>query len=315
MMRCVIDTDAGPDDLMALAYLLACPKIKVEAITTAYGLAHTHQGAANILRVLALCGRTDIPVYVGQDRPLGGGSAFPSRWRQLSDTLPGVSLPSTEARPERLSAATFLQRRVRHGTESVQILALGALTNIAALCDVPCPLLMRTVIMGGAFGVAGNVHDSGALLTRTAEWNMHVDPQAACAVFSSDLALFVVPLDATNQVPITARFIDHFAALRPSPLQRLTNEILAMIRPYATKGTYYAWDPLAAATMVDPTIVSTRRHPVAVALPCGTTRAASAGPPKTIAVSADGTRWQDAFCSAFAGLPLTACAQGVPPGA
>jgi len=57
--------------------------------------------------------------------------------------------------------------------------------------------------MGGAVYVPGNiinlVPDSD---NQVAEWNIIADPQAAKEVFESGLELYMVPLDATNQVLI-----------------------------------------------------------------------------------------------------------------
>jgi inosine-uridine nucleoside N-ribohydrolase len=47
----IIDTDAGSDDLMAIAFLLAHPSVHIEAITVANGLAHVDAGASNIVRL------------------------------------------------------------------------------------------------------------------------------------------------------------------------------------------------------------------------------------------------------------------------
>ena len=62
----IIDTDAGADDLMAIAFLLSRPDIHVEAITIVNGMAHVPAGGRNVLRLLALAGRSDIPVYLGK---------------------------------------------------------------------------------------------------------------------------------------------------------------------------------------------------------------------------------------------------------
>ena len=42
----IIDTDAGSDDLMAIAFLLSSKDVKIEAITIVDGLAHVPAGAA-----------------------------------------------------------------------------------------------------------------------------------------------------------------------------------------------------------------------------------------------------------------------------
>src|SRR4051812_42637317 len=48
----VVDTDAGPDDILAIAYLLASPGVRIEAICIGPGLAHVRPGAANVLGLL-----------------------------------------------------------------------------------------------------------------------------------------------------------------------------------------------------------------------------------------------------------------------
>ena len=57
----IIDTDAGSDDLMAIAFLLSRTDVKVEAITVVGGLAHVPAGATNMLRLLALAGARVLP--------------------------------------------------------------------------------------------------------------------------------------------------------------------------------------------------------------------------------------------------------------
>ena len=57
----IVDTDAGPDDLLALAYLLVNPDITVEAITLTYGLAHAERAAVNISRMVAAFSTGHVP--------------------------------------------------------------------------------------------------------------------------------------------------------------------------------------------------------------------------------------------------------------
>ena len=291
----IIDTDAGTDDLMALAFLLARGDIHIEAVTIAYGLAHAARGAANVSRILALAGRSAIPVYIGDAQPSQGHAAFPDQWRSLSDDLPGVALPESFAAPQQESAASFLQRRVLVGSKPVRILALGAMTTMAEICEGPAPALQDIVIMGAAFGVGGN---AGA-----AEWNIFVDPLAAHRVFTSQISQLIVPLDATNDVPVTSAFIDSFHAVECGPLGRLTGQVLEVTRRYANLGVYYAWDMLAAVALLDPSVVRTKEHAVAVTQTppeMGATRRARHGPKKTIAYGAGTARFQQLFFAPFA---------------
>ena len=53
----IVDTDAGSDDFMAIAFLLSQPGVRIDAITVANGIAHVEPGARNLVRLLE-SGRT-----------------------------------------------------------------------------------------------------------------------------------------------------------------------------------------------------------------------------------------------------------------
>jgi purine nucleosidase len=134
------------------------------------------------------------------------------------------------------------------------VVALGPLTNLAVALERDRRRLSRVariVVMGGAIAVPGNV-------TASAEFNFHVDPEAAVAVFRSGLPLEVVPLDATQQVLLrradlaaalgggsarVARFIDDF-----------TNHLFLLGDAWGHEG-FALHDPLAIGVALDPTLV------------------------------------------------------------
>src|SRR5712692_1236705 len=78
----IIDTDAGSDDLMAIAFLLSHPTVRIEAVTIANGLAHVDAGARNLVRLLDLRGRKNVLVFAGRPTPLRGNAEFPAEWRK-----------------------------------------------------------------------------------------------------------------------------------------------------------------------------------------------------------------------------------------
>jgi purine nucleosidase len=264
----IIDTDAGTDDLMAIAFLLARKDVKIEAITVVDGLAHVPAGARNVLSLLQLSGATEVPVYPGAEEPLERTAPFPAEWRQTSDTLPGVKLPAAIRTPENRRAADFLLARLGDPTHPATILALGPLTNLGdAFRRAPksTKAITELVIMGGAVGVRGNLDDGGFFKTpnTTAEWNLFHDTLAAEIVFKSGVNMRVIPLDATNKVPIDAAFLQALSRAH-TPLADVVAQILETERPLIEQKLFFAWDPLAAVALVDPSVVTTKKIAIEV---------------------------------------------------
>jgi inosine-uridine nucleoside N-ribohydrolase len=260
----IIDTDAGSDDLMAIAFLLAHPSVHIEAVTIANGMAHVDAGARNLVRLLDLSERKNVPVFAGRSTPLRGNAEFPAEWRKTSDELPGVTLPGASRQPERKRAAGYFLQRLKDRSHPVRILALGPLTNLAeALQRDPsiAGAIKELVIMGGAIRVPGNLADGDVFKTnnKTAEWNIFVDPLAARIVFRSPIPIRLIPLDATNKVPIDLAFLREFQSAAKSPLAKFVAQVLETDRKFIEDGYFYAWDPLAAVALLHPGVVKISR--------------------------------------------------------
>jgi purine nucleosidase len=264
----IIDTDAGSDDLMAIAFLLSRQDVKIEAITIVDGLAHVPAGAANVLRLLQLAGAIEVPVYLGAEEPLERTAPFPAEWRRTSDNLPSVKLPIAKRKAESRRATDFLVERLADPARPVSILALGPLTNLGqAFRRAPqCSrAITELVIMGGAVRVRGNLDDGGFFKTpnTTTEWNLFHDPLAAEIVFHSGVSLRMIPLDATNKVPIDTAFLQELSRKR-TPLAEVVAQILEAERSLIEQKLFFAWDPLAAVALVNPAVVTTRRIAIEV---------------------------------------------------
>jgi pyrimidine-specific ribonucleoside hydrolase len=259
----IVDTDAGADDLMAIAFLLSRPDIHVEAITIVNGMAHVPAGGKNVLRLLALAGRNDIPVFLGRDTPLSGNQEFPADVRRSSDELPGITLPEPKRSAESRDAPGYLLKRLLDAAHPVQVLALGPLTNLAEVFS-HTPRAARTgrqlVILGGAVRVSGNLDDSGSFQTNnvSAEWNMFIDPAAAKIVFTSGAPIRLVPLDATQRVPIDMALLEQLKSRARTPLASFVAQVLDTNRDRIRQRFYFVLGPLAAAVLANPAVVTFR---------------------------------------------------------
>jgi pyrimidine-specific ribonucleoside hydrolase len=303
----IIDTDAGSDDILAIAFLLSHPGVHIDAITIANGLAHVDPGARNLNRLVELSGRSNLPVFAGRPMPLKGSAEFPQEWRKNADDLPGVTLPAASRKPSAKRAADFLIEYLKDQKHRVRILALGPLTNLAeAIKRQPsvAQSIQEIVIMGGAIRVPGNLGDGDVFKTdnKTAEWNIFVDPLAARIVFRSGIPILLVPLDATNKVPIDIAFLRDFQTHAVSPLGRVAAQVLETDRESIQGNYFYAWDPLAAVAMLHSDVIkSSRLHIDILQDPpeAGRTVQTPGSPNADVALNADGPRFRKIFQDAF----------------
>ncbi|MGL6236855.1 MAG: nucleoside hydrolase [Segniliparus sp.] len=178
------DVDTGIDDAWALLTVLSHPEADLVGVGCTAGNVRVDQVCANTLAVLELAGRTDIPVSQGRETPL---RLAPGEWFEIADDTHGgcglgyAALDEAQAWTTPHDAAEAWVEAARTRPGELVGLVTGPLTNLAlalrAEPELP-RLLRRLVIMGGAFDHPGNT-------TPAAEWNIHVDPEAAKEVFDA----------------------------------------------------------------------------------------------------------------------------------
>ncbi|MDX1437684.1 MAG: nucleoside hydrolase [Anaerolineales bacterium] len=254
----VIDTDMAADDWLAILYLLGRSDVAVQAITvTGAGEAHCSAGTRNALNLVALAGRPEIPVACGREAPLEGDHAFPTEWRERVDNFLGLTLPENSREASSESAVELLTRIIQGSPQKVHLITLGPLTNVGEALEAEPGLvanLERITVMGGAVAVAGNVGSSSNIENEVAGWNFYVDPRAAAEVFGSGAPITLVPLDATNSVPVTMEFYRRLEMDRTTSVAEFVYRVLAaqvdflnLREDNGRLPRYYFWDPLAAA--------------------------------------------------------------------
>jgi inosine-uridine nucleoside N-ribohydrolase len=221
------------------------------------------------------------------------------------DSLAGLSLPTNPAPVSDQSAVEMLTAKIKTMPEKVTILALGPLTNLAeALQSAPeiKDNIEKLVIMGGAVDVPGNVGFSNAGIDNyVADWNIYVDPRSACIVFQSGVPVDLVPLDATNQVPVTLTIIDRLKYARNTPEARFVYDVLSETNyfDFIRSGRYYLWDTLAAAILTDASLANFETRSLTVieeeGNQSGRTLASETGAPVRVAVEVDVERFWHSF--------------------
>jgi pyrimidine-specific ribonucleoside hydrolase len=202
----IYDDDGSPDGTTALFYLLSEPVVKLKGISISHGEAHPAIYIQHIGRKLDEFGIRDIPLGAGQDAPLAGHNGFPEWLRESSNNFWGLPIPNQNKKFAVQNSAELMVSVIRQSPEPVTIFISGPCTNLAQalrLDDGIKANIAAVYIMGGAVYTPGNVHDFYPEDGNTvAEWNIYSDPQAAREVFESGLNIFLIPLDATNQVKV-----------------------------------------------------------------------------------------------------------------
>jgi purine nucleosidase len=112
------------------------------------------------------------------------------------------------------------------------------------------PKVHEVVLMGGAY-TRGNA-------TPAAEFNIHVDPEAAAIVFNAGWPLTMVGLDLTHQALATPAVLERIAALG-TPVARIAVELMEFFRESYRRNAGFdsppVHDPCAVARVIDPQVM------------------------------------------------------------
>ncbi|MFO5609235.1 pyrimidine-specific ribonucleoside hydrolase RihA [Klebsiella pneumoniae] len=221
----MIDCDPGHDDAIALVLALASPELEVKAVTASAGNQTPEKTLRNVLRMLTLLNRPDIPVAGGAWKPLMRDLIIADNVHGESG-LDGPSLPEPAFAPQNCTAVELMASVLRESQEPVTLVATGPQTNVALLLASHPELhakIARIVIMGGAMGL-GNWQPA-------AEFNIYVDPQAAEMVFQSGIPVVMAGLDVTHKAQILPADIERFRQIG-NPVSTIVAELLDFFMAY-----------------------------------------------------------------------------------
>ncbi|WBW59100.1 pyrimidine-specific ribonucleoside hydrolase RihA [Klebsiella electrica] len=203
----ILDCDPGHDDAIAMVLALASPELDVKAITASAGNQTPDKTLRNVLRMLTLLGRQDIPVAGGARKPLMRELIIADNVHGESG-LDGPALPEPDFAPQTCTAVELMASTLRTSPQPITLVATGPQTNVALLLNSHPELhdkIARIVLMGGAMAL-GNWQPA-------AEFNIYVDPEAAEIVFQSGIPIVMAGLDVTHKAQIHEQDIARFRQL------------------------------------------------------------------------------------------------------
>ena len=188
----IFDTDIGTDidDAYALVALMHRPDLHLLGVTTVSGDAVARARLAAKLMHVAGGKWKHVPVYAGLS-----GSAQYMKQVEWADGFAATNLHDR-------GGIEFMRREINARPGEITLIAVGELTNIAALLDSEKDIgrkIRSICLMGGAIYRS---HTPGS--KPEPEWNIKSNAAAARTVFASGVPLRMAPLDSTADLKLTA---------------------------------------------------------------------------------------------------------------
>lgn len=257
MEKVIIDVDTGIDDALALILAIESKGLDIEGITTVSGNVPARTATLNTLKILKLLDREEIPVYEGMTVPLVRDIEFGDGVHGL-DGLGGALRDMEVSYKENINGVDFIIDKIMKNKKEISIILLGPPTNMAfALKKAPeiADYIKEIVMMGGAINGVGNE-------TRTAEFNFYTDPESVEVVFKSGIPIRMVGLDVTNNTLVYREDLERFS--KGGQVSNFVKEVLNYYinRCHELFGVKSCalHDPLAVATVINPSIVETKKY-------------------------------------------------------
>lgn len=198
--KIILDCDPGHDD--AIALLVACYSTKYDLIgvSTCAGnqtIEKTSRNANNLLRFF----NSDIKVAKGESNPIKRNVKICPEIHGETG-LDGYDFPLYKEKYDSRPAYQFIIDTVKKN-KGIIVITTGPMTNLA-LAISKCPSITKNikeiVLMGGSTG-EGNI-------TKEAEFNILVDPEAADICFKSGVPLRMLGLNVTRKILVNHKVIE-----------------------------------------------------------------------------------------------------------
>jgi purine nucleosidase len=310
--KVIVTTDPGQDEAAAIMMMLAAPEsfeiLGFVATAGNIGLDHT---VVNMLKILELAGRADIPVFAGCPRPILKALVIADHVHGPTG-MDGHVLPMPATRVREQHGVDFIVQTLRSAPPGeVHIVSLSPMTNLAmALVQAPdiAPRIGGIVMMAGAYFECGNI-------TPSAEFNVFVDPEAADIVLKCGVPITMLPLDVTHKMLSTRERLNRMRAVGTRCAIAIA-DMMTFSQTFDLKK--YGWDgaplhgPCVPAYMLRPELFSGRKINVTVQCGDGLTAGASVADwwqitdrPRNVTYIRDGNSngYYDLICELYARLP------------
>jgi inosine-uridine nucleoside N-ribohydrolase len=260
-----IDQDTsgpGGTDSISIAMLLKAPSIEVVGIGVVAGDAWLDQALYHTLKIAEVSGRPSVPIAAGAAEPLlqtgesmklrhalwgpKPGDGWYGNWGNRvapSGTIPPAPGGPPTGKPVQKHAAELLIEMARKYPGELVLYTAGPMTNVALAVKLAPDIVSKIK----------KVHTMGGAIQVNEKFNFWWDAEAAGIHMRTEwLERELTPIDVCHKTMMRKELVDAIAKA-DTPLARYVKEAYADDGPERYS---FMWDELAAAAIIDPTIVT-----------------------------------------------------------
>lgn len=205
--KILMDSDPGHDDAIALLLASFSEKVELIGVTTCSGNQTIEKTSQNALNLLNYFSRYDVPIAKGSPTPMIRETRTCAEIHGESG-LDGFTFPKYEDRYEDKSACDFLIEKILANKEVI-VITTGPMTNLGLAIKKNRSILnniKEIIFMGGSTG-EGNI-------TKEAEFNILVDPEAADICMTSGVPLRMLGLNVTRKILVTNEIMNKASQIK-----------------------------------------------------------------------------------------------------
>lgn len=191
--KLLIDCDPGHDD--AIMLLISCyqKKYDIIGVTTCSGNQTVEKTSKNATNLLNYFGKSDIEISCGNPTPINRKPRICAEIHGNSG-LDGFDFPTYKEKYVKQAACDFIIKKLLEN-DKVTVITSGPMTNLGMAIQKNRAILAHIdeiCLMGGSTE-EGNI-------TKDAEFNILVDPEAADICFKSGVQIRMIGLNVTRQL-------------------------------------------------------------------------------------------------------------------
>jgi len=248
------DHDGHVDDILSCILLWLSPEIDLQAVGVTNGDCYADQAFEAILKMATYLD-IDGPEIAWNNDPIP--KPFPENWRRESyiiNELPlfvDIYLKKLYQQGKGRDSEVVFTDCLTHTNRPMTIIGTGPVTHIAKVLQDSAlrKKVEEVIVMAGAVQVPGNVEENGH--DGSAEWNVYADAPAFKALLDTGVPITMIPLDVTNQAPVTREFLARLDAQSElSKASLLASSLWGLVKGFS----YYFWDTITTAAAIRPEI-------------------------------------------------------------